>query len=178
MELSAPGRSRFCCSSATASGFLAIECQASHRGAEGQACSAAQLYTFLGRRTDAKFNKVVLKRLYQSKQHRAPVSLSRLARYMDGKVSSAPGHEQQPTGSDGDAEHQSCWELYSKTRLPAQTCYSPAALHVKTVAILTSRTRARLRCWWAPSRMTSGCMSCPSCGWSRCASLRPHAPAS
>lgn len=50
------------------------------------ATSALQLYTFLGRRTDAKFNKVVLKRLYQSKQHRAPVSLSRLARYMTGKV--------------------------------------------------------------------------------------------
>lgn len=52
---------------------------------------------------------MVLKRLYQSKQHRAPVSLSRLARYMDGKVSSTLGHEQQPTGSDSDAEHYSCW---------------------------------------------------------------------
>ena len=55
--------------------------------------AAAQLYTFLGRRTDAKFNKVVLKRLYQSKQHRAPVSLSRLARYMAGKVSRLPCHQ-------------------------------------------------------------------------------------
>ena len=52
---------------------------------------------------------MVLKRLYQSKQHRAPVSLSRLARYMDGKVSSALGHGQQPTGSHCDAEHQLCW---------------------------------------------------------------------
>ena len=46
----------------------------------------AQLYSFLERRTDAGFNKVVLRRLYQSKQHRAPISLSRLARYVAGQV--------------------------------------------------------------------------------------------
>ena len=46
----------------------------------------AQLYAFLERRTDSGFNKVVLKRLYQSKQHRAPISLSRLARYVAGQV--------------------------------------------------------------------------------------------
>lgn len=47
---------------------------------------AVQLYSFLERRTNSSFNKVVLKRLYQSKQHRAPISLSRLTRYMAGKV--------------------------------------------------------------------------------------------
>lgn len=47
---------------------------------------SAQLYAFLERRTDSGFNKVVLKRLYQSKQHRAPISLSRLARYVAGQV--------------------------------------------------------------------------------------------
>lgn len=45
----------------------------------------AQLYRFLERRTDANFNKMVLKRLYQSKTNRAPLSLSRLAKYMEGK---------------------------------------------------------------------------------------------
>lgn len=44
-----------------------------------------QLYRFLERRTDANFNKMVLKRLYQSKTNRAPLSLSRLAKYMEGK---------------------------------------------------------------------------------------------
>ena len=46
----------------------------------------SQLYSFLARRTDSGFNKVVLKRLYQSRIHRAPISLSRLARYMANEV--------------------------------------------------------------------------------------------
>lgn len=36
------------------------------------------------------------------------------------------------------------WELHSKPRLPAQTCYSPAALHVKTVAILTEQDEGKI----------------------------------
>ena len=36
------------------------------------------------------------------------------------------------------------WELYSKTRLPAQTCYSRAALHDKTVAILTEQDEGKI----------------------------------
>jgi large subunit ribosomal protein L18e len=45
-----------------------------------------QLYRFLVRRTDSNFNQVVLKRLFMSKINRPPLSLSRLARYMAGKV--------------------------------------------------------------------------------------------
>ncbi|KAL7749577.1 60S ribosomal protein L18 [Sorochytrium milnesiophthora] len=44
-----------------------------------------KLYRFLSRRTDAKFNKVVLKRLYMSKINRAPMSLSNIAMNMKGK---------------------------------------------------------------------------------------------
>ena len=44
-----------------------------------------KLYKFLGRRTEAKFNKVVCKRLFMSKVNRPPMSVSRLARYMKGK---------------------------------------------------------------------------------------------
>jgi large subunit ribosomal protein L18e len=40
---------------------------------------AVKLYKFLARRTDSKFNKLVLKRLHNSRVHRAPVSLSKLA---------------------------------------------------------------------------------------------------
>ncbi|KAI7868360.1 60S ribosomal protein L18-A [Spinellus fusiger] len=40
-----------------------------------------KLYRFLARRTDANFNKVVLKRLFMSRVNRPPVSVSRLARY-------------------------------------------------------------------------------------------------
>ena len=37
-----------------------------------------QLYRFLARRTNAKFNKIVLKRLFMSRTNRPPLSLSRL----------------------------------------------------------------------------------------------------
>lgn len=47
-----------------------------------------KLFRFLARRTDSAFAKVVLKRLYMSKTNRAPLSLSRLARYMRGKETS------------------------------------------------------------------------------------------
>ncbi len=49
-------------------------------------CALSQLYQFLVRRTDSKFNKVILKRLFQSKTNRAPLSLSKLAKFMAGKV--------------------------------------------------------------------------------------------
>ena len=44
-----------------------------------------KLYRFLARRTDASFNKVVLKRLFMSKVNRPAIGLNRLARYMAGK---------------------------------------------------------------------------------------------
>ncbi|KAI8809217.1 ribosomal protein L18e/L15P [Cladochytrium replicatum] len=44
-----------------------------------------KLYRFLARRTDAKFNKVVLKRLFMSRVNRPPLAISRLAKYMKGK---------------------------------------------------------------------------------------------
>ncbi|KAI8086695.1 60S ribosomal protein L18-A [Halteromyces radiatus] len=40
-----------------------------------------KLYRFLARRTDANFNKVVLKRLFMSRINRPPVTVSRLAKY-------------------------------------------------------------------------------------------------
>ncbi|CAM9605493.1 unnamed protein product [Choristocarpus tenellus] len=46
-----------------------------------------KLYRFLARRTDSDFVATILKRLYMSKTNRAPLSLSRLERYMRGKES-------------------------------------------------------------------------------------------
>lgn len=43
-----------------------------------------QLYRFLARRTGAKFNEIVLRRLYQSNTNQAPISIARVARYMKG----------------------------------------------------------------------------------------------
>lgn len=43
-----------------------------------------QLYRFLARRTDSKFNSIVLRRLYQSNTNQAPISIARVARYMKG----------------------------------------------------------------------------------------------
>ena len=45
----------------------------------------SQLYRFLARRTNSKFNQIILKRLFQSRTNQAPMSISRLARYMKGK---------------------------------------------------------------------------------------------
>eukprot|EP00892_Ulva_mutabilis_P000770 jgi/Ulvmu1/10694/UM067_0020.1 len=45
-----------------------------------------KLYRFLARRTDAPFNKVVLKRLFMSKINRPPISLSKLIQFMEGKA--------------------------------------------------------------------------------------------
>ena len=41
-----------------------------------------KLYRFLARRTDAKFNEIVMKRLFMSKINRPPMSLARLVRNM------------------------------------------------------------------------------------------------
>ena len=41
-----------------------------------------QLYRFLARRTDSKFNRIILRRLFMSRIYRPPMSLSRLARHM------------------------------------------------------------------------------------------------
>lgn len=45
----------------------------------------AQLYRFMARRTDSDFNKVILRRLYMSRTNNAPLSLSKLAKFMAGK---------------------------------------------------------------------------------------------
>merc|ERR1711988_1483774 len=43
-----------------------------------------KLYRFLARRTEAPFNKVILKRLFMSRHNRPPLSVSKLARFMKG----------------------------------------------------------------------------------------------
>ncbi|KAF0292260.1 60S ribosomal protein L18 [Amphibalanus amphitrite] len=42
-----------------------------------------KLYRFLARRTGAKFNRIILKRLFMSKIHRPPMSLARIIRFMN-----------------------------------------------------------------------------------------------
>lgn len=64
-------------------------CLRAHCADFGGAGVRAQLYSFLVRRTDSKFNKVVLKRLFMSRTNRPPLSLSRLARFMKNKVRAA-----------------------------------------------------------------------------------------
>eukprot|EP01083_Nonionella_stella_P139401 425185_1 len=44
-----------------------------------------KLYRFLARRTDSKFNKVILKRLFMSKVNRPPLSLAKIVRYSKTK---------------------------------------------------------------------------------------------
>lgn len=40
------------------------------------------MYRYLARRTNSKFNTIVLRRLFMSRINRPPISLSRLARHM------------------------------------------------------------------------------------------------
>merc|ERR1739846_143710 len=47
-----------------------------------------KLYRFMARRTDAKFNKIILRRLFMSRINRPPLSIARLTRNMK-----KPGHE-------------------------------------------------------------------------------------
>merc|ERR1712129_513385 len=44
-----------------------------------------KLYKFLARRTDSKFNKVILKRLNTTRNNRPPLSMQKLAKFMQGK---------------------------------------------------------------------------------------------
>merc|ERR1712205_177963 len=44
-----------------------------------------KLYRFLARRTESRFNAVILKRLFMSRMNRPPLSLSKLAKVMRGK---------------------------------------------------------------------------------------------
>nr|KAJ3422021.1 60S ribosomal protein L18 [Polyrhizophydium stewartii] len=44
-----------------------------------------KLYRFLARRTNSKFNQVVLKRLFMSRINRPPISIARLVKYLKGK---------------------------------------------------------------------------------------------
>ena len=52
--------------------------------------SCWQLYRFLSRRTDSKFNQTVLKRLFMSKTNRPPMSLAKVMKFLtkerDGKA--------------------------------------------------------------------------------------------
>merc|ERR1719462_923562 len=41
-----------------------------------------KLYKFLARRTDSKFNEIVMRRLFMSKTNRPPLSIARLIRQM------------------------------------------------------------------------------------------------
>lgn len=44
-----------------------------------------KLYRFLARRTSAKFNRIILKRLFMSRINRPPMSVAGLARHMKKK---------------------------------------------------------------------------------------------
>merc|ERR1712048_306512 len=54
-----------------------------------------KLYRFLARRTDAKFNSIILKRLYMSRVNRPSMTISRIAKLMqhhEGKIAVIVGN--------------------------------------------------------------------------------------
>lgn len=52
-----------------------------------------QLYSFLTRRTDSKFNEVVHKRLNQSRLNRYPISISRIVRHLGKDRAAVPENQ-------------------------------------------------------------------------------------
>lgn len=68
-----------------AGGRVKKNCRTAPKSDDVYLALLVKLYRFLARRTDAKFNKIVLKRLFQSKVNRPPMALSRVARFARGK---------------------------------------------------------------------------------------------
>ncbi|KAF6202931.1 hypothetical protein GE061_003338 [Apolygus lucorum] len=66
-----------------------------------------KLYRFLARRTHAKFNRIVLRRLFMSRIHRPPISLARITRFM--KKTSRAGKLAVVVGSITDDKR--IWDL-------------------------------------------------------------------
>ena len=77
----------------------------------------AQLYRFLYRRTESKFAKVVLKRLFHSRTNRPPLSLSKLAAFAKGKVQ---GHADIAKRMGGGMDALSCMQWCMRS--PAMWC--------------------------------------------------------
>nr|UAM96082.1 ribosomal protein L18 [Hippodamia variegata] len=66
-----------------------------------------KLYRYLARRTNSKFNKIILKRLFMSKIHRPPISIARVVRFMK-----KPGRENLTAVVVGSVTDDSrIWEL-------------------------------------------------------------------
>merc|ERR1712051_245216 len=59
-----------------------------------------KLYRFLARRTDAKFNKIILRRLFMSKINRPPLSLARLVRNLKKEGNASKLALRAPTGKN------------------------------------------------------------------------------
>ncbi|EPY50895.1 60S ribosomal protein L18 [Schizosaccharomyces cryophilus OY26] len=63
-----------------------------------------KLYRFLARRTDSRFNKTILKRLFQSKTNRPPISISKIAALTSRKASNLEGKTIVTVGTVTDDE--------------------------------------------------------------------------
>ncbi|EIW73532.1 50S small subunit ribosomal protein L18-A [Tremella mesenterica] len=81
-----------------------------------------KLYRFLARRTDSRFNRVVLKRLYMSKINRPPLSISRIVK------------ETKNSNSDGSKIVVIVGTVLDDERLPEVPKLSVAALRFSTSA--------------------------------------------
>lgn len=69
-----------------------------------------KLYRFLARRTDSKFNKVILHRLYMSRANRPPLSITRIGKLMEGKDGKIGVIVGNVTGEDKE-RHLPFWTL-------------------------------------------------------------------
>merc|ERR1712156_726946 len=83
-----------------------------------------KLYRFLARRTDSKFNKIMLKRLFMSRQHRPPLSLSRLSATLR-KAKPSFASEPSPTTPGATKCQKSNSPLFESPKPPESEFWKP-----------------------------------------------------
>lgn len=119
-----------------------------------------QLYSFLVRRTDSKFNKVVLKRLFMSRINRPPLSLSKLSKFMKGKVGRHTCTPLYLHVLDQSQSRRGCVVALSIINSPQQVSSGPASSSEGGADCLysgTSAIRVSWECW--RERSAHGCIT-------------------
>ena len=127
-----------------------------------------KLYKFLVRRTDAKFNKVVLKRLFMSKTNKPPLSLSKVRLGVPAmRCERCPGRARPPRCG-----------VFPTPVFPLLTLFPSLSL---SLAVSLARSwpsswkerTARSLFWLEPSRTTFVSTTSLRCACAPFASLRP-----
>merc|ERR1712173_309214 len=103
-----------------------------------------KLYRFLARRTDSKFNKIMLKRLFMSRQHRPPLFLDFLLTLKKAKPSFAS--EPSPTTPGATKSQKSNSPLFESPKPPESEFWKPVEKSSLWINLLNKLHWARTLC--------------------------------